>query len=58
MRTLLESLTIENLAQQEHIETLEESLATKDNRLSELDQQLSLLKDRVDAVEKIIVFHL
>ena len=58
MRTLLESLTIENLAQQEHIETLEESLATKDNRLSQLDQQLSLLKDRVDAVEKIIVFHL
>ena len=58
MRTLLESLTIENLAQQEHIETLEESLATKDNRLSQLDRQLSLLKDRVDAVEKIIVFHL
>ena len=58
MRTLLESLTIENLAQQEHIETLEESLATKDNRLSQLEQQLSLLKDRVDSVEKIIVFHL
>ena len=58
MRTLIESLTIENMAQQEHIETLEESLATKDNRLSQLEQQLSLLKDRVDAVEKIIVFHL
>ena len=58
MRTLLESLTIENLAQQEHIETLEESLTTKDNRLSQLEQQLSLLKDRVDSVEKIIVFHL
>ena len=58
MRTLLESLTIENLAQQEHIETLEESLATKDNRFYQLEQQLSLLKDRVDAVEKIIVFHL
>ena len=58
MRTLLESLTNENLAQQAHIETLEESLATKDNRLSQLEQQLSLLKDRVDAVEKIIVFHL
>ena len=58
MRTLLESLAIENMAQQEHIETLEASLATKDNRLSQLEQQLSLLKDRVDAVEKIIVFHL
>ena len=58
MRTLIESLTNENMAQQEHIETLERNLATKDNRLSELDRQLSLLKDRVDSVEKIIVFHL